>query len=249
VLVKGYRDPAEYFDLFRNSLQVRKESHVWFRNRIVTSYDDHDQVRKGQNKARFCADDLGKQLALAALAVNVATLGIPCIYYGSEQAFDGHGGNDRYIREAMFGGAFGPFRSTGAHAFDEAHPLYQELARMLAVRQATPALRRGRQYLREISGDGEHFGPPTLLGGELRSVVPWSRIFADHEVLAAINTDPDNSRTAWVTVEDTLHAEGATLTCRYSTDRAQEGQALQVERRNGKAVRLVVPSAGFVIYG
>lgn len=247
-LAKGYRNPAEYFDLFRNSLQVRKESHVWFRNKVVTGYDDHDQVRKGQSKARFCADDLGKRLALAALGLNLATLGIPCIYYGSEQAFDGQGGNDRYIREAMFGGAFGPFRSSGGHAFDESHPLYQELARVLAVRRATPALRRGRQYLREISGDGEHFGLPAMLGGELRSVVPWSRIFADHEVLAAINTDPDEPRTAWVTVDDGLHPEGATLTCGYSTDRAQEGQALEVERRNGKAVRLTVPPAGFVIF-
>ena len=28
-LVKGYRDPADYFNLFRNSLLVHKESHVW----------------------------------------------------------------------------------------------------------------------------------------------------------------------------------------------------------------------------
>lgn len=46
-LVKGYRDPSDYFDLFRNSLLVQKESHVWFKNKVVTVFDDHDQVRKG----------------------------------------------------------------------------------------------------------------------------------------------------------------------------------------------------------
>src|SRR5215475_2093175 len=46
-LVKGYRNPSEYFGLFRNSLLVQKESHVWFKNKIVTLFDDHDQVRKG----------------------------------------------------------------------------------------------------------------------------------------------------------------------------------------------------------
>ncbi len=56
-LVKGYRNPAEYFDLFRNSMLVQKESHIWFRNKVVTLFDDHDQVRKGGYKARFCAGD------------------------------------------------------------------------------------------------------------------------------------------------------------------------------------------------
>ena len=54
--VKGYRDPTDYFGLFRNSLLVMKDSHVWFRNKVVTVVDDHDQVRKGERKARFCAD-------------------------------------------------------------------------------------------------------------------------------------------------------------------------------------------------
>ncbi len=100
-MVKGYRNPEEYFGLFRNSMLVQKESHVWFRNKVVTLFDDHDQVRKGGNKARFCAGDLRwKKLLLPVLAVNVLTLGIPCIYYGTEQAFAGAGDSDRYLRES-----------------------------------------------------------------------------------------------------------------------------------------------------
>ena len=49
-LVKGCRDPEDYFDLFRNSLLVRKDSHAWFRDKVVTLYDDHDQVRKGNDE-------------------------------------------------------------------------------------------------------------------------------------------------------------------------------------------------------
>lgn len=94
-LVKGSRNPTDYFDLFRNSLLVQKESHVWFRDRVVTLYDDHDQVRKGENKARFCADDPGKRLALSVLALNVTSMGNSCIYYGSEQGFDGADKSDR----------------------------------------------------------------------------------------------------------------------------------------------------------
>lgn len=250
-LVKGYRDPIDYFDLFRNSMLVRKESHVWFKNKVVTVFDDHDQVRKGANKARFCAgSDTWRKLALNVLALNATTLGIPCIYYGTEQRFDGAGGNDRYIREAMFGGEFGAFRSRGRHFFDEDGPVYLELAKILALRKQKISLRRGRQYLREISGGGENFGLPRMIGGDLRSVVPWSRIFDNRETLLAINTDSDNPRAAWAIVDKDLHAAGDVLKCLYSTNPAQIGREIAIRETGAgaKAVRLDVPEAGFVIY-
>lgn len=249
-LVKGWRDPSEYFELFRNSLFVNKASHVWFRDKVVTVIDDHDQIRKGKAKARFCADDDGAQLAFSALALNATTLGIPCIYYGSEQALDGRGGEDRYIREAMFGGRFGAFRSRDRHVFDESAPIYREFAKVLALRRARIALRRGRQYLREISGDGASFGLPSKLDGRMRSIVAWSRILSDHEVLLAINTDPVAALSAWVTIDATLHRAGATLRCVYSVDAAQIGEQVVVETPAGAraVVRLTVPPAGFVAY-
>ena len=247
-LVKGYRNPADYFDLFRNSELVNKESHTWFRNRVVTMFDDHDQVRKGENKARFCADPDAWKMLVNVLALNVNTLGIPCVYYGTEQFFDGHGGNDRYLREAMFGGEFGAFGSRDRHFFNEDGPAYRRLAEILAVRRSRMALRRGRQYLRSISGDGVNFGLPALVGDQIRSIVAWSRLFNDEEILLAINTDPDQARTAWVTVEDELHQEGDTLRRLYATDPDGSPEALTVEARNGKSVRLTVPAAGFVIY-
>lgn len=249
-LAKGYRNPADYFGLFRNSFELGKDSHTWFRDKVVTLYDDHDQVRKGNDKARFCAD--GRQaLAANALALNALTLGIPCIYYGSEQGFDGAGGNDRYIREAMFGGDFGAFRSRGRHCFDETHPLYRSLAAVLAVRREHLALRRGRQYLRAISGNGQDFGEPQMIGGELRSVVAWSRLFLDREWLCAINTDADAERAAWVGLDFELSPPGARLVCLYASDPAQIGSALVVAapRPDWHAVWLALPAAGCAIYG
>jgi hypothetical protein len=211
-------------------------------------YDDHDQIRKGNNKARFCADQIGKQLALNALALNATTLGIPCIYYGSEQGFDGHGGSDRYIREAMFGGDFGAFESKERHCFNETTPSYVELAKIFDIRSKNLPLRRGRQYLREISGDGMSFGLPHMVGNEIRSIVAWSRIFDERECLLAINTDPGNPQTAWVTIDNGLHEAGASLTCIYSTQASDIGSQLNVKMQNGKAVLLTVPPGGFVIY-
>jgi glycosidase len=247
-LVKGFRNPEDYFSLFRNSLLVQKESHIWFRNKVVTMFDDHDQVRKANNKARFCADRGSERQVLSALALNATTLGVPCVYYGTEQAFDGSGGSDQFLRETMFGGEYGALQSRRRHFFREDEPVYRELAKVLRVRREKLALRRGRQYLREISGNGFDFGPPRQLGHEIRSVVPWSRILDEAEVLVAINTDAANACTAWVTIDAGLHRAGEELRCLYSTEAAEIGRTVRVEPRNGKAVQLEVPAAGFVIY-
>jgi hypothetical protein len=253
-LIKGYRNPEEYFNLFRNSLQLQKESHVWFRDKVVTLFDDHDQIRKGKWKSRFCSNDRDRKVLLNVLGLNVATLGIPCIYYGSEQYFNGHAiverdGNDLFLRECMFGGKFGSFQSQNYHFFNEECEVYKELAKILKIRREKMTLRRGRQYLRPISGNGIDFGLPRMVGGEIRSLVPWSRLFDRSETLVAINTDYDNPCTAWVTIDNDLHKPGDILTCLYSNDPLEiNSKKMTVEARNGKAVQLTIPAAGFVIY-
>lgn len=259
--VKGWGNPANYFELFRNSIQVDKASQTWFRDHVVTAFDDHDLVRLHKDqKARFAADSEGRELELAILAMNVTTMGIPCIYYGSEQRFDGKFPSDlnpapnkddrpdRYIREAMFGGGFGSFRSRGRHFFDEGGQVYQELAKILAVRTGDLALRRGRQYLRPISEDGAAFWFPDRIGqGRMTSIVAWSRIMANREVVCAINTDLAAPRTAWVTIDSRLHGVGSKFQYAYSTDPAKLGLEVAAEARNGLAISFTVPPAGFVI--
>jgi glycosidase len=250
-LAKGLRNPNDYFSLFRNSSLIGKGTHTWFRNKVVTFFNDHDQVSKGQGKARFCADATSAKLVLNALALNVTTLGIPCVYYGTEQSFNGHGdgdGADRYIRESMFGGAFGSFESRGRHFFNEESHIYQELFKILKLRSQKAPLRRGRQFLRPISGDGQQFGLPEMIGGQIRSIVPWSRILSDTEIVLAINTDPDNGKTAWVTIDSRIHKQGDLLTCIYSTDKGQIGKQVIVEPRNGLSFSMTIPAAGFVVF-
>jgi glycosidase len=254
-LMKGETNPEEYFNLFRNSLLVRKDSHVWFKDKVVTMINDHDQVCKGEHKARFCAEGDGNKLVLGAMALNAMTLGIPCIYYGTEQRFDGKGdgnGADRYIRETMFGGPFGAFRSKDRHFFDESSDLFQELAEILKLREDRLVLRRGRQYLREISGDGVNFGLPGIMGGRMLSVVAWSRILDKTEMVLAVNTDPDKARKAWVLVDAGLHPAGSKLKCAYSTKHEDDGKLVLTVQRKGAegeiaAVELEVPAAGFVV--
>jgi len=148
----------------------------------------------------------------------------------------------------MFGGEFGAFETRHRHFFDEDGPAYKELAKILEIRKRNIALGRGRQYLRPISGDGMYFGLPHMIGNQIRSVVPWSRVFNNQEMLLSINTDYHQPRTAWVTIDDRLHEAGDKLKCIYSTAKGQVGTPVEVEARNGKSVLLTVPAAGFVIY-
>jgi len=62
------------------------------------------------------------------------------------------------------------------------------------------------------------------------------------------NTDPDNARSAWVTIDNSLHSAGEKLTCLYSSDAAQIGKTVTVEARNGKAVNIRVPKGGFAVF-
>ena len=67
-------------------------------------------------------------------------------------------------------------------------------------------------------------------------------------MLCAINTDADQPRTAWVTIDASLHEPGDELKCVYSTVAKDIGSKVKVESRNGCAVRVTVPKAGFVLY-
>ncbi len=264
-LAKGYRSPGDprteeqegYFDLFRNSLLERKHTHQWFGRHVVTMFDDHDQVGT-RHKYRFCGERDGYRHLTAALGLNLTTVGSPCIYYGTEQAFDGadhrrddDSYSDVFLRECMFGGPFGSLQSTGRHFFNEGHEAYRLIERLAALRREEIALRRGRQYLREVSETGleNDFHFPRTIGGELRWAVAWSRIFADREILCAMSTSVVRRLTVYATVDHALHPPGAAMTCLFHTEPGQIGAVANCEARNGSALRITLPPGGFAVYG
>jgi glycosidase len=254
-MVTGYADPADYFSLFRNWILDEPAGHRWYRNQVVTLVDDHDQVRKGGGKYRFCGDGRFRDLAFNAIAVQLTTMGIPCIYYGTEQGFDSGGrpsGSDLVLRENMFGGRFGGMCTQGRHFFNEDGDLYRALAALNDIRKKLLPLRRGRQVLHQISGDGTTFGLPHRLGDRMRSLISWSRLFVDQEVLLAINTDEAAPVTAYSTVAPTFRVEGDQfqLTFWYAPRPVSPPPAsLTVERSAGHmVVRMTLPPASFVIY-
>jgi len=254
-MVTGHGEPVDYFSVFRNWVLGEQEGHRWYRNQVVTLVDEHDQVRKGGDKWRFAGDSRCRDLAFNVMAVQLTTMGIPCIYYGSEQGFDSGGrpnGSDVVLRENMFGGRFGSHCSQGRHFFNEDGELYRALAALIDLRKKLLPLRRGRQALHRISGDGITFGLPHRLGDRMRSLVCWSRLFMDQEVLIAVNTDETQPMTAYSTVTPTSRIEGDQFHLIFwhaPKSAPPPPSSLTVERRNGLlAVHMTLPPAGFAIY-
>jgi cyclomaltodextrin glucanotransferase len=105
---------------------------------LMTFYDNHDM-------ARLDADDNG---FIDAHHWLFTARGIPVIYYGSESGFmrdrAEHAGNRNY---------FGPEGIAAARA----HPIRAALARIAAVRAASPALQRGVQVNLELARDRAAF--------------------------------------------------------------------------------------------
>ncbi|MDD1742276.1 MAG: hypothetical protein LUQ47_02975, partial [Methanotrichaceae archaeon] len=81
------------------------------------------------------------------------------------------------------------------------HPFYTAIQRLSQIRSDEPALRYGRQYMREVSSNGYEFS----ISEEPGEVLAYSRILDNQEVLAVINTSVNKGRTVDVIVDFALN--------------------------------------------
>lgn len=249
--VKGYQDLKTYFDLFDNDKKSAGENKKWFRNEVVTMFDDHDMVSQGEAyKGRFCADKGTAKLILNGIFTNVFTNGIPCIYYGTEQGFDGSGPHDRYIRESMFGGNFGAFRTKDRHFFREGDTLHPQISAMLRVRKEQAALKTGSQFYRMISEDGKNFFyPQPPKGKRYAGIMAWSRFYKGEEIVLAINSNTDQEKNIFVMIDNTLHQEGAIFECLFCSYHDNSNIQLPVVKHGSQlSLNIKIPAAGCAIF-
>ncbi|HVX86830.1 MAG TPA: alpha-amylase family glycosyl hydrolase [Phycisphaerae bacterium] len=210
---------------------------------FVTFLENHDQV--WHHFHRFLYDAPDPRLALLGSAFLLTSLGIPCLYYGTEQGFNGGGDNDVFVRESMFGGppdsesAWGAFNTAGHHFFNPTHPLYRGISQVARIRREHPALRYGRQYFRQISGDGHRFGHAE----QAPCTLAWSRILDTTEIVVALNLSPD-TRTDSVTVDRALTPPGTTLLNLYHPEQTTTAYTAPDGRT---AARLTLPPYGLAI--
>lgn len=139
------------------------------RDRLVSFLDNHDLARfMGFNGPA----DKDEAKLRAALGFHLTTRGVPIIYYGTEQSFDG--GSDPFNREDMWDGQwdFGPSQGDN---FDLASPLVDYVRSLTVARRSHEALRRGEftERFAETTGPGLYV---------------FQRIAAGDTVVVAVNT-------------------------------------------------------------
>jgi Alpha amylase, catalytic domain len=266
-VVKGLAHPNDFFCLYNDKTLAGSQRQLGIYH--VAVLDDHDMSSRPR-KERFAAhsEHLPYRYEQVAHAVGMMLTmpGIPSIYYGTEQAFDGSQDNhdyslepqheyiDRYIRECMFGGKFGAFGTEGCHCFNPDHPTYLSIAAIARVRNRQDSigktLRRGHHYLRETSYCDRPFAVPPA--GE---VVAWSQVLYTTEVLMALNTHGLEQRGAFITVDRSLHPTGSTMTMLYRSDWSDDQlrhppqvETLPIQEYQGRAaVRVDLTPSGMVI--
>jgi len=92
------------------------------------------------------------------------------------------------------------------------HHYYQATAKISVLRSAQPALRYGRQYFRQLTGDDVNFGYSPYPGG----VLAYSRVLNDPEVVVVANTSQTSAAPVSVVVDHHIHQPGSSLSVLFS---------------------------------
>lgn len=205
-VIKKGMPPIELDRMFsRRRIAHRKllSSHGEASRFFVTFLDNHDLDQRFHYQPPNSPHQLDDQLVLA-LTCLFCLQGIPCVYYGTEQALHGIGNRREYVREALWG---------KSQAFDSNHPFYQAIQKLSTIRREHPALRYGRQYFRDLSGNGTDWGPSEFPHG----VIAFSRLLDDKEIVVVANTKtqaPDI--TVHVQVDPDLNSAGTPVRLLYA---------------------------------
>jgi glycosidase len=188
---------------------------------------------------------------VAAIALQLFTLGIPCIYYGSEQALagpeasarqflPGWKGSDRYLREALFGpehprrdGRSGiPAPPAGLDPDLPGFGPFGTAGRHCFDPQFPTYLRTGamnavRNRYRALRYGRQYLRPTAFLqeGFGIHGpgeILAWSRLLDDEEGACVLNTHGTDSRGAKLEVDANLNPPESSLTVVLNTAEAAQ---------------------------
>ena len=202
-MVKGFTAPTAVSGMYQFRKSTEQDvlsSHGDATRYFVTFLDNHD-VKERMRFMDPTNQPAQDEEVTAGLVSLFGLPGIPCVYYGTEQALHGRG-SDPAVREALWGGP----------GFDETNPFCQAISAIAGVRSKQAALRYGRFYFRPVSGDGQNFGLSSFPGG----VLAFARILNDAEVVVVVNTSKSNPQALFVIVDQVLNPQGKSVQLLYS---------------------------------
>ncbi|MBA3037801.1 MAG: alpha-amylase [Desulfobacterium sp.] len=257
---KGIEASARFFAGF-NYYDKGMGSHRNWGSRHLSVANDHDHVFG--SKLRLAVDASNDRQGAAVTAVQLFTLGIPCIYYGTEQGLaggaepdqrkylNGWGSNDCLLREAMFGplhprasgfaGTLGKtdralpgFGPHGTCGWHVFNTKHPAYARIAMLSEIRKAFKPLRRG-RQYQRQISFFGNKFAFCGA-GEIIAWSRIFDDQEMLVVINPHGTQRRGGRVLVDGHLSAEGMQIVANTdpaAPEQMKAGAIVNVDSLNG----------------
>lgn len=256
---KGLAPAPGFFAGFDYYDQGMGSHRNWGSRHLIIS-NDHDHVFG--TKLRLAADGSNDHQGAAVVALQLFTLGIPCLYYGTEQGLasgaeadqrqylTNWGKHDCFLREAMFGpkhpraagwagmegqtdNALVGFGPHGTAGWHVFNPRHPIYTRIV---QMTGVRRKFKALQR-----GRQYQRPISYNHEplgfhgSGEIMAWSRIFDDQEVLVVINPHGTKNRWGRVVADARLSAGGMQVV--LNTDPAapailQPGARLKLDHWN-----------------
>lgn len=232
-VIRGICTPEKLIDRYE-SLRKNAMSRGEFGEFLVTFLDNHDQV--GQVIKKRFGKEASETQIIAGMGFLLCALGTPCIYYGTEQGFQGAGEGDFSVREAMFS-----MENNELNALNKSSRIYREIARLAEIRKSCAVLKFGRMYMRKLSDDGVNFHLPVFE----KSLLAFSRVLYDEEFVVAYNislTQPDEE---YILVDPLLNPEGSKFCFVYGGQ--GHVSVLRNEEGNRHFIKLRLAAGQFVI--
>jgi glycosidase len=151
-----------------NYISTYYDSNSWYR--LITFLDNHDNARfLSSGNANGNTNNL-----TVGLQFLYTSRGIPSLYYGTEQGFEGDNNNNDN-REDMFAGEWQPQVPVTGDNFNETSLLFQQVARLNNFRRLYPALCTGVQN--NLASNSSSPG-----------IFAYSRVLGNEEVFVCLNT-------------------------------------------------------------
>ncbi|MCU7551838.1 alpha-amylase family glycosyl hydrolase [Chitinophagaceae bacterium LB-8] len=192
-VIKGKDSPGRLIDRYVQ-LQKNAIERGEYGEFLITFIDNHDQI--GFDFKKRFGNNAAPEQIIAGIAFLLCALGTPCIYYGTEQGFDGCGENDSAIRECMFN-----LEDKNTNLLNTQSAIYQAIAAIARFRNESNVLRFGRMFVRELSNDGIHFHLPNCH----KCTLAFSRVLFDQEVVFIYNSSNSEAKEECILIDGQLN--------------------------------------------
>lgn len=194
-IVKSQQKVEDLHGIFKTRKEIEANlisSHGEAGAYFVTFLDNHDQPE------RFNQPWTRPEQITMGLAILFCLQGIPAVYYGTEQGLQGTiDKNDAHpeqsVREALWG--------KEPIAFDKENFFYTHIKQLSRLREKESALRFGRLYFSQVSGNGHDFGHSSGVGG----LVAFCRVLSNIEVVVVANTSTQTPFNGLVLLDHNLN--------------------------------------------